>query len=573
MVPADGIGLWAWDARPFPAFPARNDVWGDAENWRLGHWLNGRVGLAMLPDVVADVCGRADVACDVSGLTGIVSGYRFDGPTSARSVLEPLLLVHGVDATERDDHIVFRMRGAELVEIDAGRLVEEDAPAFQATRAEMEDAGKRVRLRHIDAEADHEPGLAVSTGGASADVVDVVAPLALDREQAQRVADELAEHMVSQRERARFAMTADGVALEAGDVVMLEDASWRIVEVSDGSIVRFEAVRAEPERALALTPASLVAPPAAASPAEPQAVIVDAPPLPGEEDDLRPLGFAFTEPWIGPVAFSAGADATDLTVRGLVAQPCAMGRLTSALSPHVAGRWQETSVWVTLPGIGLSSRSEIAVLNGANAALVETEAGWELIQYREAELVGEEAYRLGGLLRGQQGSEPAMAVGAEIDSRILFLTGAEARLNVADWERGLELEWRAWRESPDGPAVWAATQSHEAVAQRMWSPSRLSAQWLAGDLGLSWIRRARKGGDAWGRGEPPHEVAQAYRIRVLESEEVRRVQEVNESTFVYSTAAQTADFPGGGSARIEVAQLGRDGEPGVWAGIDVEIPA
>ncbi len=26
MIPEDGVTLWAWDARPFPAFPAREDV-------------------------------------------------------------------------------------------------------------------------------------------------------------------------------------------------------------------------------------------------------------------------------------------------------------------------------------------------------------------------------------------------------------------------------------------------------------------------------------------------------------------------------------------------------------------
>jgi hypothetical protein len=29
MVPADGAAAWAWDARPYPAFPARDDVWSD----------------------------------------------------------------------------------------------------------------------------------------------------------------------------------------------------------------------------------------------------------------------------------------------------------------------------------------------------------------------------------------------------------------------------------------------------------------------------------------------------------------------------------------------------------------
>jgi hypothetical protein len=464
MVPADGIALWAWDARPFPAFPARDDVWGDAENWRLGHWLNGRMGLALLPDAVADVCARVGVACDVSRLTGIVSGYCFEGPVSARSVLEPLMLAHGVDATERDGQIVLRMRGTDVVEIGAGRLVEEDAPAQETTRAGMEGVELRVRLRHFDAAADYEPGLALSAGGSDADVADIAVPLAMDRGQAQRLADELADEMTRQRERAQFAMAADGVALEAGDVAQVDGELWRILEVSDGSVIRFEAVRAGPKRVLTLTPAIPAAAPTPASPVEPDAAIVDAPPMPGKEDDFRPIGFAFADPWIGAVTFSAGADVTDLTPRGRVERPCAMGRLASALLPHVSGRWQEASVLVTLAGVTLSSRSDGAVLNGANAALVETGAGWELLQYREAELVDVETYRLSGLLRGQQGSEPAMATGASIDSRIVFLTGAEVRLNVADWERGLDLQWRVSRGASDDPAAWSTIQSHTAMA-------------------------------------------------------------------------------------------------------------
>jgi hypothetical protein len=107
----------------------------------------------------------------------------------------------------------------------------------------------------------------------------------------------------------------------------------------------------------------------------------------------------------------------------------------------------------------------------------------------------------------------------------------------------------------------------------MWSPAHLGAEWSGGDLQVSWTRRARKGGDSWGPGEPPHEVVETYRIRVLEGVDVTRTQDVTESYFSYPAYLLEADFPAGGSGRIEVAQLGPDGEPGVWAGIVVEIPA
>ncbi|MBF9022942.1 hypothetical protein FZCC0069_07225 [Rhodobacterales bacterium FZCC0069] len=34
--------IWAWDTRPYPAFPLRDDTWSDGENYARGHWLSGR---------------------------------------------------------------------------------------------------------------------------------------------------------------------------------------------------------------------------------------------------------------------------------------------------------------------------------------------------------------------------------------------------------------------------------------------------------------------------------------------------------------------------------------------------
>lgn len=42
MIEPTFMSVWNWDARPFPVFPARGDVWGDAANWRSGNWLAGK---------------------------------------------------------------------------------------------------------------------------------------------------------------------------------------------------------------------------------------------------------------------------------------------------------------------------------------------------------------------------------------------------------------------------------------------------------------------------------------------------------------------------------------------------
>jgi hypothetical protein len=44
------------------------------------------------------------------------------------------------------------------------------------------------------------------------------------------------------------------------------------------------------------------------------------------------------------------------------------------------------------------------------------------------------------------------------------------------------------------------------------------------------------------------------------------------SSYLYQADDQATDFPTGGEAMIEIAQLGRDGEPGAWTSLSVTIP-
>jgi hypothetical protein len=240
--------------------------------------------------------------------------------------------------------------------------------------------------------------------------------------------------------------------------------------------------------------------------------------------------------------------------------------------PHVSGRWQETSIWIDVVGGELSARTEAAVLNGANMALVETAAGWEAIQYVGAELVGPGQYRLDRLLRGQQGSEPAMAAGAPIGARVVFLTGAESRLDVAAWERGLELLWRAGAPSVVAGGLWTDTQTFNAVAREEWSPAHLKASWASDDLSMTWVRRARRDGDPWLAGEPPLSLPERYSVRISGGA-AARTWEVDAPFAVYPEGERVADFASGGIAVIEVGQLGADGEAGALAALEVAIPA
>jgi GTA TIM-barrel-like domain len=91
MVDTARTHLWAWDARPWPAFPGRRDVWSDGANAATGHWLAGRMCAGDLGAIVADLCRRAGVgSVDTSAVQGLIGGFMLDSPRPARDLLEAL---------------------------------------------------------------------------------------------------------------------------------------------------------------------------------------------------------------------------------------------------------------------------------------------------------------------------------------------------------------------------------------------------------------------------------------------------------------------------------------------------
>jgi len=60
MINTAETAIWTWDARPYPAFPVRSDIWSDiwsdVDNYRLETWLTGRIGGCGLAEPVRELC-------------------------------------------------------------------------------------------------------------------------------------------------------------------------------------------------------------------------------------------------------------------------------------------------------------------------------------------------------------------------------------------------------------------------------------------------------------------------------------------------------------------------------------
>jgi hypothetical protein len=109
MVDVARAHAWAWDARPWPAFPHDLERWSDGANWQKGHWLTGRLDAVPLDLVVAEICETAGlVHYDVSRLHGLVRGHVSGQTETARAALQPLMIAYGFDAVEAGGRLTFR---------------------------------------------------------------------------------------------------------------------------------------------------------------------------------------------------------------------------------------------------------------------------------------------------------------------------------------------------------------------------------------------------------------------------------------------------------------------------------
>ncbi len=574
MIDPDGVFIWCWDARPFPEFPARADVWSDGDQWRRGHWLNGRAGLAMLGEVVADLCLRGGVVdIDAAQVSGLVAGYVVDSPATPRAALEPLMAAFDFSVSERDGALVFA-HGADAQEqvLDLDDVTADVSASAYRLRADPAAAPIEARIRYIDPVRDYALG-AVSArrrDAAEGGVETLDAPLVLEEAQARDLAERLLARRRAEKESVTLAISPARLALEAGDRLAFAGGVFEVARIEDGAARTLDLVRADAGVRGARFAPIPSAPVLDVAPT-PALAVLDLPLLPGYESDERPLAALAADPWRGAHRIYVGADLGAARVRARAERAATMGTLLWDLYPGPLHRWDEGNVVrVELIAGALAGVTREALFAGANVFAVEGDGEWEILQARNAALVAPNTYELSGFLRGLCDTGHAMGAPTPAGRRIVKLDAALARVPIGAHEFGQTLAFLA----PAQDALLAgaaAARIDAAVAPRARRPFRpvhpRARAGAGGDIELAWIRQSRRGGDFWGEGEVPlAEGREAYLVEILDgSGAVRRGQTVEAPGFVYTAAAQTLDFgaPLSGSIRFRAAQIGADGLPGL----------
>lgn len=177
--------------------------------------------------------------------------------------------------------------------------------------------------------------------------------------------------------------------------------------------------------------------------------------------------------------------------------------------------------------------------------MVQGGAGWELLAYRDVELIAEGHWRLSGFLRGLNGSTSSQASANAI---VVWVNENLMQPDFFESEIGLSLHW-AVNESAPQAFVFSD------VAGLPWSVGHLRAKEGEAGWDVSWTRRGKDIPESWSL--PEVDNAGAFQCDLYLAGDLVSTQQVTTSTL----------FVGYGVDEISVSQVNDSGRVGNWASI------
>lgn len=585
MLSTENALVWTWDSRPWPEFP-RSPAWSDGPNWDRGHWLNGRLGACPARETLERRLqvyhGVKPAEMDLSRCFGQADGAIIPGPLSFREALATWETALRLDASEFGGVLRVSSRSAAVPAANyaPADLVEDgDAPLYAITRQSLEDVPRAAVVRYSDCGRDYEPGTARAAIRENVGEAEAEASLALvsDLPRMTAVAEMMLRAAADERESVEFTLPPSST-IQPGQVFTLTPRNGRplrfiALDVSKGAARK---VRASLYSGAAFGASGGPGRPAPAVVRPPSGRVVpyllDLPLLPGvPAEDWQGLAAFYSNPWPGGADLFRSIDpATGYGVNLRAGIGATVGVTTAALPAGQVGVWSAEPLSVRLfSDADMVSRPAVDVLAGANALAVEHAPGvWEVVQFRNAEILGGRRWNLSGLLRGQAGTEwtrgPApLPAGA----RVVVLDAAVLPVEMTAEEIGRPFYWKAVPAGRDPAAATAQAHAFAGIARRPYSPAHLRARRAGSDLVLDWKRRTRREGDAWpDSGDVPlGEAERRFLVEIGPEGAPVLSQEVTATGATLNVAALSGSHP------VRVAQVSDTYGPGTWASLTVAL--
>lgn len=574
MVDINRIMIYTWDARPYPHFPNSSNIWSDAPNWTLGHWITGRFNDVTLPGVIESIFqdyGFSDYR--TPEVFGTLAGFMIDRTMSVREALQPLETAYLFDTWESGGQILTRSRAIapQVASVDYDDLIDSgpDRPRSSIVRVQETDLPSRAKMTFIDPENDYNAYTveAVRIASESTRVAGATVPIAIRYAQGNELVSKLLFEQWGSRERISFALPPSYLKVDPGDLISLttdaRSVLGRVTNIRMSDSLLIESLGFDPT-VYGVVPVTdlVVALPNPDLFTVPIVAFMDLPVIGNSLDQIPGFVGAFQSPFNG-VDFYRSPDGLSYELNTQLVGETTMGdSLTDLYSGPTAvfDKANVLQVRIHNDDVELATVSELALFDGSNTLAIENSSGvWEVIQFKDVELVSSGIYNLSNLLRGQFGTEDAMEDPIPSGATVIVLDGniVPVSMTVNDIDTLLFWKYGPTTKPISDNSYGSTTHAFTGRGLRPFSPVHVEGVFSGTDLNISWIRRTRFGGDRWDATSIPlNEETEAYEIDILNGSTVVRTLTASTASVTYTTAQQIADWGSVQSSyTIDVYQL------------------
>lgn len=408
--------LWCWDARPYPYWPDDKAAWSDGSSYIKGHWVQGKLGVSKLSDVIEDLSYKCDIKPKelvTKALNDNVEGLIIDSKRTARSVIDLLRSVYFFDPIEKDGSLHFEKRGEKQV-ISLEDNQEKLGVKLFVNRPDIADLPSKVDINFINKSNSYKVWNKHSTlaDEKNSQSINLNLPIVMSEAFAEKLSEIILYDLWQCGVYYNFELPPMYSYLCVGDVVVINYEKQRLhlritsIHLGANLVSKITAVKEDFGIYKSICSSSERDAQSFEPLSKTRLEILDIPYLekPEKENDLF-IYFAacgYGKNWPGAKILARNSEGSGYEDLDEITSAAVIGNVLSDIGeyePYVLD--YKNKIVVSIFSGEIESVSDNLFLSGYNKALI----GNEIIFFKTAKLIDQCQYELSGLIRGMYGTE------------------------------------------------------------------------------------------------------------------------------------------------------------------------
>ncbi|QED23434.1 baseplate megatron protein TIM-barrel domain-containing protein [Candidatus Deianiraea vastatrix] len=228
--------IWAYDARPYPFFPAFSNLWSDHASWRYGHWLNGKISFNQITNIISDFCekiGMDEKDFEIENLDEYFDGFVLNQSSTAFNILKMFAEIYDFNIFHLNGKLKFSKNTNLLpILVDKSDIIAKNQTEIAQFLTINSQAllPSKIEMLFIDS-SDFKINTAIVQND-NTQKMTIKVPIAMSFSNAQMIAGKILQNIIAQKDDYIISLPMKYSNLHIGDVIEIDNSFRKITEIS-----------------------------------------------------------------------------------------------------------------------------------------------------------------------------------------------------------------------------------------------------------------------------------------------------------------------------------------------------